>query len=107
MGKRGRPITSEIRQNIIEILYFLQKGYGYGIFRIYKQIFPKCTIKSIYYHLKKGVDLEEIQIEEVKTEQGAYSWGDSVKKTYYKLGKQAKPSMIPQVQDFFEKKFQK
>jgi hypothetical protein len=107
MGQRGRPTISEIRQNIIEILYFLQKGYGYSIYSTYKKIFPSCTLKSIYYHLKKGVALEEISVEEVKDEKGDYSWGDSVRKTYYKLGPKAKPAMNPKVQDFFEQKFQR
>jgi len=105
MGQRGRPTLSEIRQNIIEILYFMQKGYGYKIYSVYRKIFPSCTLKSVYYHLKKGVALEEIGVEEVKDERGEYSWGDSVRKTYYKLGPKAKPMMNPRVQDFFEKKF--
>ena len=56
---------------------------------------------------KEGVALEEIGIEEVKDEKGEYSWGDSVRKIYYKLGPKASPKMDPKVQDFFEKKFQK
>lgn len=107
MGQRGRPTISEIRQNIIEILYFMQKGYGYSIYTVYRKIFPSCTLKSIYYHLKKGVALEEISVEEVKDEKGEYSWGDSVRKIYYKLGPKAKPAMNPKVQDFFEQRFGK
>lgn len=89
--KRGRPVSSEIRQNIIEILSNIGKGYGYQISKLYQQIFPHCTREVIYYHLKKGVDLEEIEIKEVKKEKGEYSWGSDVTKTYYALGKNAKP----------------
>ncbi|MFT4303018.1 MAG: hypothetical protein ACMXYG_00495 [Candidatus Woesearchaeota archaeon] len=101
--KRGRPIFSEIRQNIIEILFYMQKGYGYQISKIYKQIFPSCTREVIYYHLKKGVDLGEIEIKEVKREQGDYSWGDNVQKTYYCLGPNATPKGSERVKKEIEK----
>ena len=65
---RGRPVFSEIRQNIIEILFYLGKGYGYQVSKIYQKIFPACTREVIYYHLKKGVDLGEIKIKEVKND---------------------------------------
>ena len=32
---RGRPVKSAIRQNIIEILNFIKRGYGYEIYKIY------------------------------------------------------------------------
>ena len=63
---RGRPISSQIRQNIIEILFYLKKGYGYSIARIYNEIFPPVHIRSIYYHLRKGVATKEITLEEIK-----------------------------------------
>ena len=59
---RGRPIGSDIRQRIIEILYFMKEGYGYDIYKIYSKIFPQVTMRSIYYHLNKGVNLEEIGV---------------------------------------------
>jgi len=89
--KRGRPIFSEIRQNIVDILFYLEKGYGYQISKIYQKLFPSCTREVIYYHLKKGVDLGEISIKEVKKEHGDFSWGSDVTKTYYALGPNAKP----------------
>ena len=45
---RGRPIKSAIRQNVVEILYFLKKGYGYDIYKAYRDIFPAVTMRSIY-----------------------------------------------------------
>jgi len=87
----ARPIYSEIRQNLIEILYYLQEGYGYQLTKIYLEIFPKCTREVIYYHLKKGVDLGEITLKDVRQEEGNYSWGPKAQKIYYSLGPEAKP----------------
>ena len=100
---RGRPLRSEIRQRIIEILYFMKKGYGYDISRIYNKIFPKVTMRSIYYHLKKGVDLEEIKVHQIKSEKGHYSWGQEAEKIYYALGKNAVPSVDRKGAEFFVK----
>lgn len=97
MKKSGRPIGSEIRQNIIEILAVIGKGYGYQISKIYQQIFPHCTKESIYYHLKKGVDINEISIHEVKQESGEFSWGNIVTKTYYSLGTEAQAAGNPNI----------
>lgn len=88
---RGRPVKSEIRQNIIEILFFLKEGYGYDIYKTYRNIFPGTTMRSIYYHLKKGTELGEFKINKVKKEKGEFSWGSEVEKIYYGLGPNAKP----------------
>ena len=101
--KRGRPIGSEIRQNIIEILAVKGRGYGYEIHKIYITLFPPCTRENVYYHLRKGVSLGEFDIEEVKQEKGEYSWGTVVEKKYYKLGTNAKPKGDPRVKEYFEK----
>ena len=101
---KGRPVKSEIRKNIIEILYFIKKGYGYDIYKIYKAVFPAVTMRSIYYHLKKGVDLEEIKVSEIKKEEGDYSWGKTVEKVYYGLGRNAKPSGDNRVKEYLDKK---
>ncbi len=103
---RGRPVFSEIRQNIIEILFYLGKGYGYQVSKIYQKIFPACTREVIYYHLKKGVDLGEIIIKEVKKEHGDYSWGQDVTKTYYSIGPNAKPKGSDRVKNEIEKVLQ-
>ena len=62
---RGRPVQSPIRQNIVELLYFLKKGYGYDVYKVYKSIFPAVTMRSIYYHLKKGVALGEFKVDKI------------------------------------------
>ncbi len=97
MRKAGRPIGSDIRQNVIEILAVIGKGYGYQISKLYQQIFPHCTKESVYYHLKKGVELNEISVHEVKQESGKFSWGSVVTKTYYSLGTEAQPIGNPLV----------
>jgi len=99
---RGRPVRSQIRQNIVEILYFLHSGYAYDIYKIYRELFPHVTMRSIYYHLKKGIETGEFKIEKVQKEKGDYSWGTEVEKTYYSLGTNAKPSMDKRVKDFVE-----
>jgi hypothetical protein len=102
--KRGRPIGSSVRQNMIEVLYFLGSAHGYHIFKVYKQIFPKITLRGIYYHLKKGLQLGEFEVDEIQKEQGDYSWGGEAEKKYYKLGKSAKPRADPRVKLLLETK---
>jgi len=104
MMKRGRPVTSEVRERVIEILAVIGKGYGYVISKLYNEIFNPCTKENIYYNLKKGVKLGEFEVESIKQEQGKYSWGTVVEKTYYKLGPNAKPKGHPAVKKYFEEK---
>jgi len=100
---RGRPPTSEIRQNIIDILFFLKKGYGYDIYKIYIAIFPIVTLRSIYYHLKQGTKMEEFKVEKIEKTKGDYSWGQEAEKIYYKLGPNAIPKTNTRVKDYLEK----
>lgn len=100
---RGRPTRSQIRQNIVEILYFMEKAYGYEIYKVYRQIFNPCTMKSIYYHLSKGVTTKEFKVSEIRQETGEFSWGNSVEKIYYALGPNARPTMMPNVKNFLKK----
>ncbi len=101
---RGRPVKSQIRQNVVEILYFLGKGYGYDIYKAYRDIFTPVTMRSIYYHLNKGIQTEEFKIAEVKKEEGDFSWGTVVTKTYYALGPKAKAAGKQEVKEYFDKK---
>ena len=101
--KRGRPVGSDIRQNIIEILAVMGRGYGYEIHKVYNELFTPCTRENIYYHLRKGVTLGEFEAEDVKQEKGEYSWGTIVEKKYYTLGSNAKPKGNARVQEHFAK----
>jgi len=98
---RGRPVFSRIRQNIVELLYFMGRGYGYEIYQAYMDLFPKVTMRSVYYQLRKGVALGEFEIESVRTEKGDYSWGPEAEKIYYKLGKNAKAQIEDRVKTYF------
>ena len=102
MVRRGRPSQSQIRQNIVEILYFLGKGYGYQISKIYNEIFVKVSQRSVYYHLRKGLDLKEIELNKIEQEQGEFSWGTTAEKIYYSLGKRAKPKGELRVKKFLD-----
>ena len=99
--RRGRPVKSQIRQNIIEILFYMKKAYGYQIAKVYNEIFPEVSQRSIYYHLKKGLTTEEIVAEEIKEEKGNFSWGTKVEKIYYTLGKHAEIKGDSQVKEYF------
>ncbi len=101
---RGRPVRSEIRQNIVDILYLLGESYGYEIHKIYINIFPRCTSEVIYYHLRKGVALEEFAIKRIKTEKGEYSWGGTAEKIYYKLGPNANPRIRKRIKRYLDKR---
>ena len=94
---RGRPVQSQIRQNVIEILFYLGKGYGYQIAKLYNEIFPEVTQRSIYYHLRKGTQTKEIEIHKIEQEEGNFSWGSSVEKKYYTLGVNAEPKGLMRV----------
>ena len=89
--KRGRPTKSVIRQNMVELLYHMKEAYGYNIYKAYSKIFPKVTMRVIYYHLKKGVSLDEFKIHKIEKEKGDFSWGSEVEKIYYSLGPNATP----------------
>lgn len=103
MTGRGRPLKSPIRDYIVEILYFMEKGYGYDIYKHYLSLFPKVTLRSIYYHLNKGVELGVFEIQRIEKEKGDYSWGEMAEKIYYKLGKTASPKMDLRVKNHFQK----
>jgi hypothetical protein len=60
-------------------------------------------MRSIYYHLKKGVDLGELSLNKVEKEKGDYSWGDYAEKTYYSLGKKAQAKGDSKVEEFLKK----
>jgi hypothetical protein len=100
---RGRPVKSAIRQNVLEILNIKGSMYGYDIYRVYRDIFPSITLRSIYYHLKKGVSTGEIVIKEVKKEKGDFSWGSETEKIYYTIGPKAQIKGDQRVKDYFKK----
>jgi hypothetical protein len=94
--QRGRPTKSAIRQKVVDLLNVVGTGYGYEISKIYNNVFTPVTQRSIYYHLRKGIETGEIALGEIKREKGSFSWGSIVEKKYYKLGEKAKPQDLPE-----------
>ncbi len=105
--RRGRPVGSSVRQNILEILAVLGRGHGYQIYKIYRDVYPKVTLRVIYYHLKKGIDLGELEVQNVEREKGDYSWGSEAEKIYYKLGPKAQAQGDERLKTYLATKQQK
>jgi hypothetical protein len=104
MAKRGRPIKSEIRQNIVEILYFLGEAYPYEVYQIYREVFPNVTMRSVYFQLKRGSEMGIFKVKKIKSFEGSYSWGPSAERVYYELGKLALPVGNLLVKAYLDKK---
>ncbi len=98
----ARPTKSNIRQNIVEILSMMKSGYGYQIYKEYRELFPKATMRSIYYNLRKGVLTKEFEIEKITKVTGEYSWGSEAEKIIYKLGEKAEPRGEDRVKAHFQ-----
>ncbi len=101
---RGRPVHSVVRYNMVDILGYTGKAYGYEIYKHYRTLFPKITLRLIYYHLHKGVTLGEIEKVEVKKKKGDYSWGSETEQHYYKVGRNGNPHRTEQLDTHFKKK---
>jgi len=91
MGKiaqkgRGRPVKSVIRERMQQIVDSLGSAYGYEIYKVYKQVFEPVDVRSMYYHLKKGVALGEFKQVGAKQEAGPFTWGRESTHIYYVLG---------------------
>jgi hypothetical protein len=95
---RGRPVKTEIREKIATILN--QKGisYGYQIYKIYREVFGKISLRNLYYNLKKGIDMGEFIIIDIKRENGAFTWGNEAEHKYYTLGPYAKLHKLTDIQ---------
>lgn len=91
MAKRGRKPNSEIRDNIVELIYFFGEGYGYDLYKKYTKAYGKISMRSVYYHLTKGVDLGVFRIKNIESVEGNYSWGPKAQRVVFSLGGQAQP----------------
>ena len=90
--KLGRKPKSQIRDEIVELLYFMKEAYGYELYKKYCKVFDKkISIRSIYYHLNKGVELGIFNLKEIRDVKGDFSWGSGVKQVIFKLGVNAQP----------------
>jgi len=85
--KQGRPIGSNVRTNIINLLSKEGPMHGYQIYQEYIKYYPKVSMRLIYYHLKKGVSLEELKIHKIEKKKGEFSWGNEVQNILYAVNK--------------------
>ena len=83
---KGRPLKTEIRENIASILKHTNIAYGYQIYKIYKDIFGNISLRNLYYNLKKGAELGEFVLINIKKEEGYFTWGNEAEHKYYTLG---------------------
>lgn len=102
--KRGRPVFSQVRLNMVDLLAVMGSSYGYELAKVYLDIFPKVSKRLFYYHLRKGVELGQFQIDKIEKETGEYSWGTIAEKIYYTLAENAQPSKNPQIDAYFLKR---
>ncbi|MEM2121127.1 MAG: hypothetical protein QXU20_00505 [Candidatus Woesearchaeota archaeon] len=89
---RGRPLKSDVRENIIDLLFLLKEAHGYEIYKFYNALFPKVSQRLIYYHLRKGISTGDFEISRIKSEDGNFSWGSKSERVYYKLSGNARPN---------------
>ena len=87
---RGRKAGSVARDRMQQVVDALGVSYGYEIFKAYEAAFSPIELRSVYYHLNKGIGLEEFELVGVKAEKGPFTWGDISIRRYYILGPEAK-----------------
>jgi hypothetical protein len=96
--KLGRKPKSQIRDDIIELLYHIKEAYGYELYKKYCKVYDKkVSIRSIYYHLNKGVELGVFNLKEIRDVKGDFSWGSGAKQVIFQLGANANPKGIKEV----------
>jgi hypothetical protein len=90
--KLGRKPKSQIRDEIVDLLYFLKEAYGYDLYKKYCKVYDKkVSMRSIYYHLNKGVELGIFNLKEIRDVKGDFSWGSGAKQIIFQLGTSAQP----------------
>jgi hypothetical protein len=98
--KLGRKPKSQIRDDIVELLYFLKEAYGYDLYKKYCKVYDKkISMRSIYYHLNKGVELGVFNLKEVRDVKGEFSWGSGAKQVIFQLASGANPKALKEVEE--------
>ena len=100
--KRGRPPGSPVRQNVTELLAQFGELHGYEVYKHYFKMFPKVSMRAVYYSLRNGVKKGHFKIAKIEKRQGSYSWGPEAQRVYYALGEAAKPVGDLRVRKYFE-----
>ena len=98
--KLGRKPKSDIRDEMVELLYFMKEAYGYELYKKYCKVYDKkISMRSVYYHLNKGVELGIFNLKEIRDVKGDFSWGSGVKQVIFQLGSNAQPKISKDVMD--------
>jgi hypothetical protein len=90
MAARGRPLKTELREKIASILNQVGQSYGYEIYKRYQDVFGKISLRNLYYNIKKGTQLGEFIIIDIRQEIGNFTWGGATQHIYYTLGPYAR-----------------
>lgn len=99
---RGRPSKSPVREHLRELLFLGGSMTAYQAHKHYIKLFAATTQRNIYYQLEKGVEQMMFVVDQIKDEEGNYSWGDTARKKYYALAKDEKPNFSKEVFDYFQ-----
>jgi DNA-binding PadR family transcriptional regulator len=102
-NKRGRVVGSLIRDNVVELLYFMEKSHAYEIAKTYKKVFGPISIRSVYYNLKKGQELGIFEVKEIQKVEGNFSWGSTAQRICYGLTDKAEPKINLKLKDIITK----
>lgn len=86
-----------------QIVDTLCASYGYEIYRVYNEFFEPISLRSMYYHLKRGVQLDEFKEVAVKETKGSYTWGDISIRKYYILGTAAQHHTNEDLEELIER----
>ena len=89
--KRGRLPGSAIRDNMVEILAVIGQIHGYDLYKHFRKVYGNASLRSIYYHLKKGTELGVFECKGIERIEGNFSWGSGVERKVFALGPNAKP----------------
>jgi|APSaa5957512622_1039677.scaffolds.fasta_scaffold169374_2 hypothetical protein len=96
--KLGRKPKSDIRDEMVELLYFMKEAYGYELYKKYCKVYDKkISMRSVYYHLNKGVELGIFNLKEIRDVKGDFSWGSGVKQVIFQLSSNAQPKISKDV----------
>lgn len=82
---QGRPLGSNVRNNIIALLSREGPMHGYELYQKYIEQYPAVTMRLIYYHLKKGVSIGDLKVHKIEKKKGNYSWGNEVQNVVYSV----------------------
>ena len=81
---KRRIIRNPVRVRIAQIL---SKGpmHGYAIYKKYRELFGKVSMRLIYYHLERGLREGIFEVVDVDEVEGDFSWGRRAMRKYYRL----------------------